>query len=211
MEQKYEVFVEGKPVWFGQQEDLRGLPGGWLGYRLEGPGELANALTALARREVHGVFLMGDTAQEAFAGFRSAYKPVTAAGGVVSDEQGRLLVIKRLGVWDLPKGKVDKGEAIDAAALREVQEECGLARPVLGPKLCETWHTYERKGRSHLKCTHWYLMEATSDQPLVAQAEEDIEEVRWVEPAEVARIAEGSYASLAKVFNAWAALPRRRT
>ena len=34
--------------------------------------------------------------------------------------------IQRLGDWDLPKGKVEKREGVEAAAVREVQEECGL-------------------------------------------------------------------------------------
>ena len=81
--------------------------------------------------------------------FRADYKFVLAAGGAVTDEHGRLLVIRRLGKWDLPKGKVDEGEAIDAAAMREVHEECGLNELHIVRAMTSTWHTYERKGKQH--------------------------------------------------------------
>ena len=46
-----------------------------------------------------------------------------AAGGLVlKDEQ--FLMIYRLGKWDLPKGKLDKGENEKQGAVREVEEEC---------------------------------------------------------------------------------------
>ncbi|MBK9177013.1 MAG: NUDIX domain-containing protein [Flavobacteriales bacterium] len=138
--------------------------------------------------------------------FRADYKFVLAAGGAVTDERGRLLVIKRWGKWDLPKGKVDEGEEIEAAALREVNEECGLRTLRITEPMPSTWHTYARKGRAHLKCTHWFFMRGSSAEPLVPQHEEDIEEVKWVERAEVEAIARASYPSLRVVFDAWLAM-----
>ena len=51
---------------------------------------------------------------------------VRAAGGIVTDEAGRMLLIRRNGRWDLPKGKVEAGETLLQAALREVEEETGV-------------------------------------------------------------------------------------
>ena len=112
-------------------------------------------------------------------------------------------MIHRLGVWDLPKGKVDQGEAVDAGALREVREECGLKKLELVKRLCETWHTYERKGRQHLKRTDWYLMRGTNTEELIAQGEEDISEARWMDVREVERMKADTYPSLRKVIDAW--------
>lgn len=138
--------------------------------------------------------------------FRADYAFVLAAGGAVTDERGRLLVIKRLGRWDLPKGKVDEGEGVDAAALREVNEECGLKELHIVEPMPSTWHTYERKGKQHLKRTDWFRMRGTSSERLVPQHDEDIEEVRWVERQEVEAIARASYPSLRVVFDAWLAV-----
>ena len=59
---------------------------------------------------------------------------ISAAGGVVlrRDEEGRtrVAVIHRpkYGDWSLPKGKLEKGEGWQEAALREVHEEIGYGR-----------------------------------------------------------------------------------
>ncbi len=131
---------------------------------------------------------------------------VLAAGGVVEDENGRLLAIKRLGKWDLPKGKVEKAEAVEAGAVREVQEECGLKRVQLIKPVTSTWHTYERKGKQHLKRTDWFLMRASSTEELTAQSEEDIQEVRWLDEAGVRMMEADTYPSLLPVLQAWRSL-----
>src|SRR5690606_40883318 len=89
------------------------------------------------------------------------YTTLFRSGGVVQDEHGRLLAIRRLGMWDLPKGKVDPGEAIDGAALREVREECGVQQLALVRPIAHTWHTYVREDRkstrlnsSHVKISY---------------------------------------------------------
>ncbi|MGI9174833.1 MAG: NUDIX hydrolase [Rhodothermales bacterium] len=110
-------------------------------------------------------------------------KAVTAGGGyVVRPGVGEpdVLLILRRGVWDLPKGKLDKGETIEACALREVREEVGIgeALRVLEP-LGVTVHGYPEKGKYRVKTTHWFLMQ-TSQTEFTPQAEEDIEAVAWV-------------------------------
>jgi 8-oxo-(d)GTP phosphatase len=104
---------------------------------------------------------------------------------------------------------VDEGEAVDAAAVREVREECGLVKVELRERLCETWHTYERKGHKHLKRTDWYLMQASSGERLVAQQEEDISEVRWMDQNGIAELRAGTYPSLLGVIDAWERAVRR--
>lgn len=140
---------------------------------------------------------------DAWAAFQDDHVFVLAAGGLVEDERGRLLAIKRLGKWDLPKGKVEKNEAIDAGAVREVQEECGLKEVDLVRPVTSTWHTYERKGEQHLKRTDWFLMSASSSEELTAQSEEDIEEVRWLDEAGVRMMEADTYPSLLPVLKAW--------
>lgn len=151
------------------------------------------------------LILHGADIDEVWDLFSGMYDFVQAAGGCVTDERKRLLAIHRLGVWDLPKGKVDKGEAVDAGALREVREECGLKKLELLKRLCETWHTYERNDRQHLKRTDWYLMRGTNTEQLIAQHEEDISEVRWMDAREVAAMKAATYPSLRQVITAWEA------
>ncbi len=166
--------------------------------------EIAPAVARLSGQSgVQGLVLYANDVDELWNWFCAGYRFVQAAGGCVTDEHVRLLAIHRLGLWDLPKGKVDEGEAVDAAALREVREECGLKKVELIERLCDTWHTYERKGAQHLKRTDWYLMRANSDEKLVAQQEEDISEVRWMDAAGIEEVRRGTYPSLRKVISAW--------
>jgi len=93
-------------------------------------------------------------------------------------------VIYRRDFWDLPKGKIDKGEGTEAAALREVEEETGLKNLELGDFLTETYHTYRsKKNKRILKRTYWYQMHSTQEE-LIPQAEEDIEQALWIPPQE---------------------------
>jgi ADP-ribose pyrophosphatase YjhB (NUDIX family) len=52
-------------------------------------------------------------------------KIVMAAGGLVENEHGEILLIYRKKHWDLPKGKLDAGETLEECAVREVEEETG--------------------------------------------------------------------------------------
>lgn len=124
--------------------------------------------------------------------------PVPAAGGLVYNPAGELLMIYRLGRWDLPKGKVEWGEDPEQAAQREVSEECGLPEDSLrldGPPQC-TYHLYWREGRLHFKTTYWYQMRCAEKLSLKPQVEEDIEEVRWCSPAEVRAHLTESYGNI---------------
>ena len=114
-------------------------------------------------------------------------KAVVAGGGYVV-RPGRkgpdVLLIYRRGAWDLPKGKRDAGETVEACALREVREEVGIGEALeivepLGP----TVHTYPEKGKYRIKTTHWFLMR-TSQAAFTPQRDEGIEAVAWVPWAE---------------------------
>jgi ADP-ribose pyrophosphatase YjhB (NUDIX family) len=203
MLRNYEVFIEGRPLTIGPAPDPRSVPPNWLSVHIHAAEEIVPLIDRTLRGQLFaGVHLHGDV-ERIWTWFRAAHRFVQAAGGAVTDESGRLLAIHRLGVWDLPKGKVEKGEAIDAAAVREVQEECGLEQVHIVRPLPATWHTYERKGEQHLKRTDWFLMRASSMEPLTAQTEEDIDAVRWLDAAGVAELERSTYPSLLPVVKAW--------
>ena len=180
------------------------MPTDWLSLRMEDAAEMvALARRSIQRPELNGVAVFHKDVDAVWRAFRAGHVLVHAAGGAVGDGAGRLLAIHRSGRWDLPKGKVEEGEAIDAAAVREVQEECGLVEVVAMGPLCETWHTYERNGRDHLKCTHWFRMQAIGAERLVPQREEGIDEVRWMDADGIALLRTAGWPSLIPVINAW--------
>lgn len=205
MRRKYTVWVGGKPVEISTAPPDVAVREHWLLVNAHDPAEAERAIAALARPEVEGVLLFSADGFDAWADFSARYHLVIAAGGAVEDEEGRLLVIHRRGHWDLPKGKLDAGETSDAAAVREVQEECGLRTVRIVNALPSTWHTYAEKGREKLKRTDWFRMRASSKERLVAQHEEDIDEARWASRGELPAIMADSYPSLRVVFDAWLA------
>ena len=92
-----------------------------------------------------------------------------------------IALIKRKGVWDLPKGKQDRGESIIECARREVSEELGIAWPTVHSHLGQTWHTYFEDGIEILKTTYWYAMKPSEMEPdFVPETREQIEQVQWV-------------------------------
>lgn len=187
------------------------LPAQWLVLRVDHADEIQHAVQLLERSPLlHGIYLFPAGDLPLWRTFKDGYDFVKAAGGVVMDEHGRLLAIRRLGRWDLPKGKVEKGEDTEAAALREVQEECGIQQLELVAPLTRTWHTYLRNGKHHLKRTDWYHMRSSSAEVLVPQAEEDIQEVKWVDRNEAVLVKADTYASLLPVFEAWESLAEQR-
>ncbi len=117
--------------------------------------------------------------------FKKLLKLIKAAGGLVFTEKGNVLAIYRQGYWDLPKGKIDKGEGKRAAGMREVMEETGIQSLELESKLLTTYHIYKdnRHGRV-LKKTYWYRMKG-GEETLVPQAEEDIEKAVWMSPEDL--------------------------
>lgn len=130
--------------------------------------------------KVHaGVFYHPDL-KELQKAFYKKFTIIQAAGGIVENEKEEILLIFRRGKWDLPKGKLDKGESLEECAVREVEEETGLSEVKLIAPLIITYHTYHEGTKFVLKESHWYTMKVKGEQQLVPQADEGIEEIKWV-------------------------------
>jgi len=127
---------------------------------------------------------------------------IIAAGGLVLNDEGELLMIFRRDKWDLPKGKLDDGETIEACAVREVIEETGLANVEHGELIEITYHEYfdPYLKEDVIKETHWYAMRARGDQLLTPQTEEDITEIKWVAGDSLEKCLENSYANVIEVI-----------
>lgn len=134
--------------------------------------------------------------------FTNNFNHIEAAGGVVCNANNEILLIKRFGRWDLPKGKVEPKEPIPDAAVREVVEETGIKNISLGKRLTTTYHTYLLNGKPMLKSTHWFAMEAQANDTLKPQTEEGIEQVKWVKRSDLYVYLSDSFASLLSVLKA---------
>ena len=146
-------------------------------------------------------FILNPEIDTAWEHFRSQFVEIPAAGGLVRNLDDALLFIKRLGVWDLPKGKIEKKETPELAAVREVEEECGLSGLDVIKQLDSTFHIYRSPYLSFpknlvLKETKWFLMSYLGNEIPVPQVEEDIQEVAWFSTADLDRVYSNTYSSL---------------
>jgi len=128
-------------------------------------------------------------------------KVIVAGGGLLLNEHHELLMIFRRGCWDLPKGKLDDGETIEACALREVEEETGVGNLVSGGLLGITRHQYFDPyiKEEVIKETHWYAMNVMGRPALIPQTEEDITDIRWVPLQEVPALLENSFDTIREI------------
>lgn len=126
---------------------------------------------------------------------------VEAAGGLVQNDKKEYLLIHRRGHWDLPKGKIDKGETKEQAAIREVEEETGLKNIKLGKQISTTYHTYHEFGKFILKPSYWFAMKVSGEQDIKPQTEEDIMEIKWVKQADMNHYFSNMYASVRELLS----------
>ncbi|MEO7530127.1 MAG: NUDIX domain-containing protein [Sediminibacterium sp.] len=127
---------------------------------------------------------------------------IIAGGGLVLNDRGGLLMIFRRGKWDLPKGKLDEGETIEACAVREVMEETGLTVVELGELITIGYHDYfdTYLKEDVIKETHWYAMRARGEQLLIPQTAEDITEIKWVMDEELEICLQNSFPNVVDVI-----------
>lgn len=143
--------------------------------------------------------ILVDNAKDYFRKLRKGYQVIKAAGGLVANPDQEYLFIFRKGKWDLPKGKLDEGEKTKVAAVREVEEECGIKVGSLSEKLTNTWHVYEERGQVIFKKTSWYHMEAPK-QKLIPQLEEDITDARWMSKDDFESIQKNTYPTISNII-----------
>ncbi|MBA5246488.1 NUDIX domain-containing protein [Marnyiella aurantia] len=171
----YKVFVNEKKLTISKYpEDIE------KNLRYEGFATLEIAVDLLQNTSCPELNVYGDNIEELWEDFTHMFHVIEAAGGIVTNPNKEILFIKRLSKWDLPKGKVEKGESLEQAALREVEEETGLRELILENFINNTFHIYtERNGDRVLKTTYWFKMSYVGSGTATPQLEEGITEVDW--------------------------------
>jgi mutator protein MutT len=181
----YKIYINGTPLFLTSTKDFPSLKlegDNFIKMRYIGKKKfLHNYLDLLEKNtSFDAIVLHSPDLEKLWEHFCSIFKIIEAAGGIVKNENEEVLMIYRMGYWDLPKGKIEKGESREEAAIREVQEETGIQSVDLQELIHTTYHTYKsKKGKKILKVSYWYTME-TSDSDLIPQAEEGIEQAIFV-------------------------------
>lgn len=165
---------------------------------------ISQTLQALESGEIaSAVFVQADT-QRLLEAIKQHFKVLVAAGGLITNPEGEILLMFRRGKWDLPKGKLDEGETLEECAVREVQEETGLQEVELKKHLITTCHTYDdgHTRRATLKVTDWYLLTAPGNQKLVPQTVEQITKIEWAKPADFEKYMSNTFGAIHDVIKA---------
>lgn len=146
------------------------------------------------------LYVVHNDIEYAFNKFIELYQLIEAAGGFVKNDKNNFLFIYRREIWDLPKGKLEKGETPEVAALREVEEECGIQNLKINHLLEITYHTYKLKDKDILKRTYWFKMHVNGNQKPVPQTEEEITEAKWINTSDFAEILNNTFLSIIEVI-----------
>ena len=198
----YKVFIKNKPLFFIENDEDISILDAKFVYSINNDADKEIVLDKLVSSE-NSIYIQGSSFDELWKLFFGKYKIVQAAGGVVINNKNQVLFIFRNGFWDLPKGKVEDEEAIEVAAIREVEEECGIRKPALISKLLVTYHTYDTYGENCIKPTHWYLMQYDGDEELLPQEEEGITSVEWVSQDDIDSKMFNTFGSIVDVVEAF--------
>jgi 8-oxo-dGTP pyrophosphatase MutT (NUDIX family) len=166
---------------------------------------LSNAIELLENNtdNTSSVYLEHLSWDEAFPMLKTKFKFLRAAGGLIQNQSNEFLLIHRLGQWDLPKGKIEKGESDELAAEREILEETGIQVDTPLIYLTTTWHTYKQKNIQVLKETIWYTGKTHQTELPIPQGEESIELAIWCNAAKAQSHLQNSYPSIVDVWNAY--------
>jgi 8-oxo-dGTP pyrophosphatase MutT (NUDIX family) len=149
---------------------------------------------------LNNLYIIHSDIDFAFNEFSKSYQLIEAAGGLVKNKKNEILVIYRREIWDLPKGKIEENELPNIAAIREVEEECGISDLKIKILLEITYHTYKLKGKDILKRTYWYEMFYNGTQNPKPQIEEEITEAKWLNTNNLKEVINNTFPSIIEVL-----------
>ena len=136
----------------------------------------------------HKIYLFHKNSEKLISTFKKKIKVVKAGGGIVKNRNDETLFIYRRNKWDLPKGKMDKGETIDQTALREVKEETGIKNlSIIGFRM-NTYHIFKKEKDFRLKVTSWYNMLSNYEGKFIPETKEGISKVVWKNNKKIKKI-----------------------
>ncbi len=198
----YKVFIQNRPLHFISEEEF-----------INNEGIAVSEEVALSNQknvyqlieqtpESVSIFIISNQPFACLTAFFQDHETVEAAGGIVRKGNQYLFIYKN-DCWDLPKGIIDAGESPEIAAIREVEEECGITNPQIKQLITHTFHTYQYEGNPVLKKTHWFGFSYDGEETLMPQQAEGITSATWKTKAEIPEVMDKTYLSIQEVVQAY--------
>ncbi len=201
---KLKIYFDDKPVFLCDEmdEDLNELlhhPDTVFIDELSTPA-INSLLHEIKKDAFHAGIIWHADLQKLRKSFFKHFTIVEAAGGIVQNERKELLFIYRREKWDLPKGKMEKGETEEICAAREIAEETGVSDLTLKKKIGETFHTYDDFGKHVLKISHWFYFTSKGSETLKPQVEEDITGLEWINTRDIKKPVGNTYENIKDIL-----------
>jgi hypothetical protein len=123
--QMYRIFHGKHVLLLARKSEVLDLPEPDFIFKKPGHEEIKEALkVSKSATKPLVVYLIGKP-KATLRIIMTEFKLIQASGGIVFNQKNEILLIKRLGKWDLPKGKIKKSETLEECAIREIEEETG--------------------------------------------------------------------------------------
>jgi len=197
----YKVFFDDRKVYLIDNFSSYFKTNSGLFYKYHSLDDLKELIDFYSRLTlIENLYLFYHDIDELRDHFRACFTPVGAAGGLVINSKGEFLLIHRRGRWDLPKGKLSGDENHEQAALREVQEECGIGELRIRQTLLSTYHTYRLEDKMMLKRTLWFEMQYNGNHKPRPEEEEDITDIKWVAADDLDKYLKSCFPAIRDVF-----------
>ena len=195
----YKVFIENRAIIFAEKNNISA---NCLTIASDTLTSIEKDLvpTIQSNENISEIFIVCDNPELEIQRLFSDYDKITAAGGIVR-RKNEFLFIKRNGFWDIPKGKIEEtDESLEEAALREVEEECGIKCSEIVGIIAVTYHTYVFEGVPTLKKTYWFSMLYEGKKSLKPQLEEGITKAKWLKREDLDSVRKNTFASILEVM-----------
>jgi 8-oxo-dGTP pyrophosphatase MutT (NUDIX family) len=200
MMQRYKVFFNDRTIFLTTKPDRSLVISANAVYKYDTLNNLKKFVNDfLSKGHLKNVVIYGHNIKKIMKEFKSLFRNIEAAGGVVFNDDNEFIGIFRRGKNDLPKGKLEKGESAEECAAREVMEECGIKDVTVQEKITDTFHIYFIDDEPVLKQTYWFRMH-TADKELIPQTEEDITDIFRVKQDKADSFIENTYPSVRDVL-----------
>ncbi len=200
METQIHIYINERPLIIaGLQTQLQAEFTGATTLFNPPAAEIAQTIALLEKNQLPAVVFRTGEPNALLEQVESHFTVLVAAGGLITNEAGDILLMFRRGKWDLPKGKQDDGETLEACALREVQEETGLQNVTRAPHYRNP-PPLQLQRQNILKHSYWYRMHFTGTELTIPQIEEDIMDIQWIKPEHIARYMPYSYQNIVDVL-----------
>ncbi len=191
----YKIFVNDKPIILSDEITSDST----YEFCLLNDLNIEEVLYRLRFTHSKGFYIYHTDLQHLLNKFKSFFEVVEAAGGLVIKEE-KLLLIYRNNHWDLPKGKMERGESVEETAIREVEEECGVFDLIIKKSLQDTYHVFYEDKLNKLKITHWFIMNTTYDKKLIPQQKEGISIAKFIELQSITSLYNHMYANIRELL-----------